>query len=274
MEKEKQFFLMCPPFEITGRKKRLIVARRGQFEVSQNLIQYKLANQTIDFITLNPTEGTGSFSKLPLESNFDSYQLLRRICQGVVEISFFSPSITDETYASALDFIYGDKLPFSDNSMGPGFYNLRSLHPNVFEEFYRLAEQQEDAITTAVATFVENVFIPFKQKVIKSYHTDGEEDKEKAKVALETVNVDFPKFLDLHQDLQTILYTQASIVTDYQSVSFSIISPLLRKFRMLNLLKNSLLTEMKKKSIEVKFKPKTYTTDEIAELITPVVIPR
>jgi hypothetical protein len=274
VEKEKQFFLMCPPFEITGRKKRLVVAQRGHFEISQNLVQYKLANDITNFLTLNPGEGTGSFSKLPPESNFDSYQLLRRICQGIIEISFFSPNITDKARASALDFIYGDKLPFSDNSLGPGFYNLHSLHPNVFEEFYRLAEQQEDAITTAVGTFVENVFIPFKQKVIRSYHTDGEEDEEKAKVALETVNVDFPKFLNLHQDLQTILYNQARLVTDYQSVSFSIISPLLRKFRMLNLLKEALLTETKKKGIEVKFRPRAYTTDEIANLITPVVIPR
>ena len=265
---------MCPPFEIAGRKKRLIVARRGQFEVSQNLIQYKLANTVFDFLVLYPTEGIGTFTKLPPESNFDSYQLLRRICQGSIEISFLPSSNTKKSEVSALDFIYGNMLPFSDHNMGPGFYKLHSLHPNVYTEFYRLAEQQEDSITTTMATFNENVFVPFKQRVIKSYHTDGEADEEKAKAALQTINVDFPKFLNLHQDLQTILYNQAKLITDYQSISFSIISPLLRKFRMLNLLKDSLLTEIKKKGIEIKFQPITYSVEEVADLITPVVIPR
>ena len=274
METETRFFIMCPPFEIVGRRKELVVARRGQFEISQNQIQFKLANTTIDFLTLYPAEGIGKFTKLPPESNFDSYQILRRILQGSSEISFLPKTTADKSEVSALDFIYGSMLPFSDHNMGPGFYNLHSLHPNVYQEFYRLAEQQEDSITTTIATFDENVFVPFKQKVIKTYHTDGEADEEKAKAALKTINVDFPKFLNLHQDLQTILLNQARNVTDYQSISFSIISPLLRKFRMLTLLKDSLKTEMKKKGVELKFQPLTQSVETVAKLITPVVIPR
>ena len=165
-------------------------------------------------------------------------------------------------------------LPFSSQKMGPGFYELQTLHPNVYEEFYRLAEQQEDSITTTVATFDKNVFVPFKQRVIGAYHTDGEADEDKAAAALEIIARDFPRFLNLHQDLQTILYTQARQISDYQSLSFSIISPLLRKFRMLNTLKDYLITERKKKGVEIKFQPKTYTIHEIAELLSPAVTPR
>ncbi|MCK5344852.1 MAG: hypothetical protein KAR20_15680 [Candidatus Heimdallarchaeota archaeon] len=274
MEKEKRYFFMCPPFEIVGRKKQLVVGRRGHFEISQNLVQYKLANSITDFLVLHPSEGFGVFTKLPSESNLDSFQLFRQICGGRTEINFLPSSSDQKLTKSALDFIYGNMLPFIDNEMGPGFYNLHSFHPNVYEEFYKLAEQQEDSITTAVATFDKNVFVPFKQRVIGAYHRDGVAEEEKLKAALEVINRDFPTFLNLHQDLQTILLNQAKLISEYQSISFSIISPLLRKFRMLNLLQSSLITEKKKKGIEIRFEPRTYTVSEVVKLITPSVAPR
>ncbi len=274
VEKEKRYFFMCPPFEIVGRKKQLVVGRRGQFEISQNLIQYKLANKVTDFLVLHPSEGLGEFTELPPESNFDSFQLFRDICNGRSEINFLPSSSSQKLAKSAIDFIYGNLLPFSDHDMGPGFYNLHSFHPNVYEEFYRLAEQQEDSITTTVATFDKNVFIPFKQRVIGTYHTDGEDDEEKSKSALDVINRDFPRFLNLHQDLQTILFNQAKLISEYQSVSFSIISPLLRKFRMLSLLQSSLITEKKKRGLEITFEPMTFKVNEVKELIAPSVIPR
>ncbi len=265
---------MCPPIEIVGRGKKLVVSHRGHFEISENRIQYKIANTIIDFIILYPTEGTGEFTELPPSSNFDSYQLFRRICGAMTEINFLSADSRKEELAAVMNFIYGNILPFSSPKMGPGFYELHNIHPNIYEEIYRLAEQQEDSITTTVATFDRNVFVPFKQRVIGTYHTDGEAQEDKAAAALDIIARDFPRFLNLHQDLQTILYTQAKQISDYQSLSFSIISPLLRKFRMLNTLKEYLVTEKKKKGFEIKFQPKTYTIHEIAELLNPVVTPR
>jgi hypothetical protein len=272
--KEKQYFFMCPPFEIVGRKKQLVVGRRGQFEISQNLIQYKLANSVTNFLVLHPSEGHGEFTELPPESNYDSYDLFRQICQGRSEINFLPSSPDQELTKTALDFIYGNLLPFTDNEMGPGFYNLHSFHPNLYEEFYRLAAQQEDSITTTVSTFDKNVFIPFKQQVIGTYHTDGEADEEKAKSALDVINRDFPRFLNLHQDLQTILFNQANLISEYRNISFSIISPLLRKFRMLSLMQAALITEKKKRGLEMKFEPRTFTINEVVESISPSVIPR
>ena len=265
---------MCPPFEIIGRRKELVVGRRGHFEISENKIIYKIANQITNFLILDPAQGIGEFTALPTDAGYDSYQLLRRIIQNSIEMSFLSEEKSDRTAISVLDFIYGSILPFTDHDMGPGFYNLHSLHPNVYEEFYRLAEQQEDSITTTVATFDKNVFIPFKQRVIGTYHTDGEADEEKIKTSVEIINVDFPRFLNLHQDLQTILFTQARNISEYQSLSFSIISPLLRKFRMLNTLKEALIIDKKKKGLEIYFKPKSFSVADIVELITPVVAPR
>jgi len=265
---------MCPPFEIVGRGKKILASHRGHFEISENLIQYKIANTTIDFLVLYPTEGTGEFTELPPESNFDSYQILRRICGGSVEINFLPAESSSGRLDTVMNFIYGNILPFSSQKMGPGFYDLQTLHPNIYEEFYRLAEQQEDSITTTVATFNKNVFVPFKQRVIGTYHTDGEADEDKSASALEIIAKDFPRFLGLQQDLQTILYTQAKQISDYQSLSFSIISPLLRRFRMLNTLKDYLITERKKKGIEIKFNPKTFTIHEIFELLSPAVTPR
>jgi hypothetical protein len=228
---------MCPPIEIVGRGKKLVVSHRGHFEISENRIQYKIANT-------------------------------------MTEINFLSVDSLEEELDVVMNFVYGNILPFSNQQMGPGFYELRNIHPNIYEEFYRLAEQQEDLITTTVATFNRNVFVPFKQRVIGTYHTDGEADEDKAEAALDIIARDFPRFLNLHQDLQTILYTQARQISDYQSLSFSIISPLLRKFRMLNTLKEYLVTERKKKGLEIKFRPKTYTIHEIAETLNPVVTPR
>jgi hypothetical protein len=274
MEQQKNSFFMCPPFEIVGRGKNLVASRRGHFEISENRIQYKIASTIVDFLVLHPTDGTGEFTELPPESNFDSFQILRSICGSMTEINFLKAESQRGKLETVMSFIYGNTLPFSSPNMGPSFYELHTIHPNIYEEFYRLAEQQEDSITTTVATFDKNVFVPFKQRVIGTYHTDGEADKDKAASALDIIARDFPRFLNLHEDLQTILYTQAKQISDYQSLSFSIISPLLRKFRMLNTLKDYLITERKKKGIEIKFQPKTFTIHEIAKLLSPLVTPR
>jgi hypothetical protein len=43
---------------------------------------------------------------------------------------------------------------------------------------------------------------------------------------------------------------------------------------MLNTQKEYLITERKKKGVEIKFQPKSYSIHEIAELLTPAVTPR
>ena len=148
---------MCPPFEIVGRGKKLVASRRGHFEISENRIQYKIGTTIIDFLILYPSEGTGEFTELPADSNFDSYQIFRNICGPITDINFVSAESSKGILDTAINFVYGSILPFSSPKMGPGFYELRSIHPNIYEEFYRLAERQEDSITTTVATFDKNV---------------------------------------------------------------------------------------------------------------------
>lgn len=272
MANNSQIFFMCPPFEIAGKRKITIVAKRGYFEISQNQIKYKY-NEITDFLVLQPHEGLGQMTELPSASGIDAYQILHSLCKGLAEICFFPKSVTANE-AFLYDFIYGDLLPFSYRQFGPGFYRLKKLHPNIYEEFYRLTTSLEDSITTSVASFDKNVFIPFKQKVISTFHTDGEGEEEKSKTALQILSRDFPRFLSLHQDLQTVLNTHARQITDYQQVSMTILSPLLRKIRILSTIKEYMTIEQRKKGIDIKMTPKAVDSTLIAEKITPLVQPR
>ncbi|MFX0052164.1 MAG: hypothetical protein ACFE8U_12845 [Candidatus Hermodarchaeota archaeon] len=268
---KNHFFFMCPPFEIAGKRKLTVVAKRGYFEISQNQIKYKY-NELTNFIALQPLEGLGQMTELPSSSGIDAYQILYSLFDGIAEICFFPESVTANE-AFLYDFIYGDLLPFSYKEFGPGFYRLKKLHPNIYEEFYRLTTSLEDSITTSIATFEKNVFIPFKQKVISTFHTDKEGKEEKSKTALQILSRDFPRFLSLHQNLTTILNAHARQITDYQQVSMTILSPLLRKIRILNTIKEYMTIEPRKKGIDIRMSPKTVDTTLIAERITPLVQP-
>jgi hypothetical protein len=262
---------MIPPIEISGRK-ITVVARRGYFEISQNQIKYKYSSET-DFLTLSPQENIGYFTELPSTAGIDSSQLIYNLFRGITEICFLPEEIENGKDAFYNDFIYGDLLPFTQRQFGSGFYRLRQISPLIFEEFYRLTESLEDSLSTTIATFDQNIFIPFKQKVIGTMHTKGEEE-EKANVALNILSRDFPRFLGLHRDLQVILNTEASKISEYQQLSLTILSPILRKIRMVKNLRDIMVVEKKKKTTEMRMKPKLIKTSQIANIITPHVQPR
>ncbi len=258
---------MCPPFEIVSKKTRLIVADRGYFEISHNRIRYKVTNKTTDFLMLLPQEGIGVMTELPPYVDIDSFQLLQQICGGMSEICFSPAGKTKETLF--LDFMFGDILPFTMKQFDSGFYQLRSLPSSIYQEFYRMSMSVEDTITTTISTFDENVFIPFKQKFISTIHNRSEEENPSKTVS--TISRDFPKFFKLHQDLLTILHTQAKQVSDHQHLSFSIFSPILRKIRMHSILREYFEIKSRKKRIELKIEPIKLDSEQILEKITPLV---
>lgn len=260
---------MIPPIEISGRK-ITVVARRGYFEIAQNHIKYKYSSET-DFLTLFPQENIGYFTELPSTAGIDSSQLIYNLFRGITEICFLPEKSKNGKDAFFNDFIYGDLLPFTQRQFGSGFYRLRRLSPSIFEEFYRLTESLEDSLSTTIATFDQNIFVPFKQKVIGTMHA---KEEGKANTALNIISRDFPRFLGLHQDLQTILNTEAKKISEYQQLSLTILSPILRKIRMVQDLRDNLIVETKKKTTEMRMKTKLIQTTEIANMITPYVQPR
>ena len=260
------FFVMCPPFEIVSKKTQLIVADRGYFEISNNRIRYKITNRTTDFLMLSPREGIGIMTELPPYIDIDSFQLLQKICEGVTEICFSPAGKTKETLF--LDFMFGDILPFTMKQHNSGFYQLRALPSSIYQEFYRMSMSVEDTLTTTISTFDENVFIPFKQKFISTIHNRSEDNPSKT---VSTFSRDFPKFFKLHQDLLTILHTQAKQVSDHQHLSFSIFSPILRKIRMHSILREYFEIKSRRKRIELKIDPVKLDSDQIIEKIAPLV---
>ncbi len=262
---------MIPPIEISGRK-LTVVARRGYFEITQNQIKYKYSSET-DFLTLFPQENIGYFTELPSTAGIDSSQLIYNLFRGITEICFLPEEIENGKEVFYNEFIYGDLLPFTQRQFESGFYRLRRLSPSIFEEFYRLTESLEDSLSTTIATFDQNIFIPFKQKVIGTMHAKGEEEG-KANTALNILSRDFPRFLGLHRDLQTILNTEAKKISEYQQLSLTILSPILRKIRMVQDLRNVLIVEKKKKTTEMRIKTKLIETSQIADMIAPYVQPR
>ena len=256
---------MCPPLEIVG-KKQLIVTKRGYFEISTNRIQYKVMNRTTDFLVLQPQKGIGTMTELPPYAEIDAFQLLHGLFNGITEICFSLTGMKKEDLV--LDFIFGEILPFTMKQFSSGFYQLKMLPDSIYEEFYRASMSIEDTMTTTVSTFDENIFLPFKKRFIALIHNRTDE---KANTTISTFSRDFPKFFKLHQDLLTILLAQARQVSDHQHLSFSIFSPILRKIRMLNTLKEYFTIKERKNLIELKIDPMRLDSAQIVRRIAPFV---
>lgn len=260
------FFVMCPPFEIVG-KKQLIVTKRGYFEIFQNRIQYNVTDLTTDFLVLQPEEGIGMMTELPPYSNIDAFRLFHSLSEELgIEICFsLAGKKKDDIF---LDFIFSEILPFAMKQYDSGFYQLKMLPDPIFEEFYRKSMSIEDTMTTTITTFDDNVFLPFKQRFVATIHNRVEEE---AKTTISTFSRDFPKFFKLHKDLLTILLNQAKHVSDHQHLSFSIFAPILRKVRMLNTMREYFEIKGRKKRIELKINPLSLDSGQIAEKISPHV---
>ncbi|MHA1227505.1 MAG: hypothetical protein ACTSPV_12235, partial [Candidatus Hodarchaeales archaeon] len=71
--------------------------------------------------------------------------------------------------------------------------------------------------------------------------------------------------LGLQNDLITILRTQAKQTSDYQQLAYSIISPILRKLRMLIILRKQLLIKNQKNHLEIEIKPITIDSSVLSE---------
>lgn len=257
---------MCPPFEIVG-KKQLLVTKRGYFEIFQNKIQYKLTDLNTDFLVLQPEEGIGMMTELPPYSNIDAFRLFHSLSEEFdIEICFsLSGKKRDDLF---LDFIFGETLPFAMKQYDSGFYQLKMLPDSIYEEFYRKSMSIGDTMTTTISTFDDNVFLPFKQRFVATIHNRVEEE---AKTTISTFSRDFPKFFKLHNDLLTILLTQARQVSDHQHLSFSIFAPILRKIRMLNTMREYFEIKGRKKRIELEITPLRLDSGQIAEKISPHV---
>ncbi|UCG90057.1 MAG: hypothetical protein JSU57_06230 [Candidatus Heimdallarchaeota archaeon] len=262
----KHFFIMCPPFEITG-KKQLIVTKKGYFEISQNTIQYKIPNMTTDFLVLQPQEGIGTMTELPPYVDIDAFRLFHHLSEGMTEICF---SLTGKRKEDLLlDFIFGEILPFTIRQYDSGFYQLRMLPDSIYQEFYRMSSTIAETMTTTISTFDENVFIPFKRKFISAIHNRTK--TEETSTTIGTFSRDFPRFFKFHKDLLTILLAQAQQVSDHQHLSFHIFAPILRKIRMLNAMREFVSIEGRKKHIELKIKPMRLDSTEVAAKISPLV---
>jgi hypothetical protein len=258
---------MIPPFEISG-KTQLIVASRGHFEISRNRILYKRGRIKSNFLQVYPTEGIGEINPFPSFNNVDAFKLLLRLMKDLAELCFFKKEDRDNI---TLEFLYGNILPFSMEGFDSGFYELKPLPQNFYEEFYRMTMTLEDTITTTISTFDENVFIPFKQQIVSTVHSRANQD---SNTVLNNLSRDFPKFFGLHQDLLSILYTQAKQVSDHQQLSFSLFSPILRKIGMRS--KFMEFSDIKRRwgRIIIKIRPYIIDTEQIAQTLTPIVKPR
>lgn len=258
---------MVPPFVITG-KPVVIVTKRGYYEISPpNKIQYKVTNIITDFLELYPYEGIGVMTELPPYADIHAFDLLHTLCQGL-EIEICFSLLGKRKNDLLLDFIFGEILPFTMREFEASFYQLKMLPDSIYQEFYRRSSTIEETMATTISTFDENVFIPFKQKFISAIHNRTDE---KANTTIGTFSRDFPRFFKLHQDLLTILLSQAQQVSDHQHLSFSIFAPILRKIRMLNTMKDNFKIKERKNHIELKIEPMKLDSAEIAAQIAPLV---
>ncbi|MFX1282426.1 MAG: hypothetical protein ACFFB5_02180 [Promethearchaeota archaeon] len=262
----KHFFIMCPPFEIIG-KKQVVVTKRGYLEISHNKIQYKITNLTTEFLVLQPQEGIGIMTELPPYADIDSFQLFHQLSKGMSEICFSLAGKRKDDLL--LDFIFGEILPFTMRQFDSGFYQLKMLPDSIYQEFYRMSSTIEETMTTTISTFDENVFVPFKRKFISAIHNRTE--KEEASTTVGTFSRDFPRFFKLHKDLLTILLAQAQQVSDHQHLSFHIFAPIIRKIRMLNAMKEYFYLERRKRHIVLKINPMRLDSTEIVKKIASLV---
>ena len=259
---------MCPPVEIPKAKKITVLAKRGYFDIFQNKITHKVAGKTLEYISLDPEAGTGRMCSSRDFGDIDPLLLLYTLTKDFTELCFFPQNGASDQFLK--NFIFGDLLPFPHGSY-PTFYLLKRFIPNIFEEFYRLTEELEDPISTTMATFETNVFLPFKQKIISAQA----QSDDRARAALDIVTRDFSPFIGLHADLQKILNIRAVQLEEYQQLSLALISPFLRKVRMVSTLKEYLDVEGLKKQggVSLKFRPSTLDPTVVAERLTPLVRP-
>ncbi len=260
---------MVPPISIKG-KKRVVVGKRGQFEISKNKILYRLGGSRTILLLLKPEELSGEINNLPPASEYSTGQLLYKLCEGIMELCFFS--LEQEYYIERLviDFYFKDLLPFTVQGFDTLFYELRYLPRDIYEQFYRLTMSLEDTITTTITTFDENVFNPFKQRFVSAVHNSKDKNPQSV---LNQFSRDFPKFFQLHRDLLTILHNQAKQVSDNQQLSFSIFSPILRKIRMLNVLDKHIDIKHGRKGMEISIKPLEIDSRQFEEKLLPLVEP-
>ena len=252
---------MCPPFEIDG-KKRTIVAKRGYFEVSRNRIQYKLGNNVKALLVLSPTDATGLVTELPPYSELNHLEILAGLCRGMSELCFLP-----ETDDNSLEFLFGNLLPFTINEYDL-FYSLREFPTNIFEHFYRSSVSLEDNMSNTIETFSDNIYIPFKQRVVSTLSQNSDKES-KSDMALKLVSKEFSRFLGLQNDLITILRNQSKQISENQQLSFSVISPILRKTRLLTTLWKFMNIKLKKGSMTIDFNPISLDTQLVIDKIAP-----
>ncbi|MHA1973860.1 MAG: hypothetical protein ACTSW1_12760 [Candidatus Hodarchaeales archaeon] len=259
---ENQTFIMIPSFEIIG-KKRSISTQKGYFEISKNKIEYRYAGTKVDFIILNPTYAYGKINELPPYFDSDYLDIFYAICTDISEVCFHSGNLQASDLLT--EFLFGDTLPFSIRKYESWFFNLRKIPSNIYEELYKSSMELEDTMATTIETFNENVYIPFKQQVIAAFSTNGENKDDKSSVALDIVSKDFPRFLGLQNDLITILRSQTKRTSDNQQLAYSVISPILRKLRMLIILRKQLQIKGQKNRLEIEVKPITLDSSTIGK---------
>ncbi|MFW9778669.1 MAG: hypothetical protein ACFFE8_07415 [Candidatus Heimdallarchaeota archaeon] len=268
MEPLVREFFCVPPVEIPKSKKITVLAKRGYFEILKNRIVYRISGKTLEYITLEPETGIGRMQSSEIFGDLDPMLLLHVLTKEITELCFFPKRSDNNQFL--MDFIFGDLLPFPHSSY-PNFYLLKRFVPNIYEEFYRLAADLEDPISTTMATFENNVFLPFKQKVISAQ--TSKEDR--AAVAIDITTREFPRFIGRHGDLQKILSIRSDQISEFQQISMALISPFLRKIRMISALKEHLESEplKKKEGISIKLKPLVLDPSNLAELLSPLVKP-
>ncbi|MHA2073525.1 MAG: hypothetical protein ACXACU_06690 [Candidatus Hodarchaeales archaeon] len=266
MTDSKRYFLMIPPFEISG-KKQLVVASRGHFEISKNRIEYIRANNLTNLLKVYPKDGVGEISQIPSFGEIDTFKIISILMKEIADLCFFEKQRGN----ILLEFLLGNLLPFSMKGSDSGFYELKPLPDNIYEEFYRMTMTLEDTITTTISTFDENVFIPFKQRFVSTVHNRANQD---SKAVLSSLSRDFPKFFGLHRDLLLVLRTQAKQVSNNQQLSFRFFSPILRKIRILDKLFESLEINRRWGRTYIKNKPIVIESEILAQKLTPIVAPK
>ncbi len=257
-------FIMCPSIEITG-KKQTLQTHKGYFEITQNRIQYRYADTKTDFLILHPKQAYGTINDLPPYFTTNTMNIHYSIWRDLSEICFYADNKPSEDLF--LDFLFGLKFPFSMKNYDSWFYKMRNLPSNIYEQLYNSSVSLEDKMTTTIETFNENVYIPFKQRSISTLSSSSEGKESKSVKALNFVSKDFPQFLGLQNNLITILRDQARQTSEHQQLSYSVISPILRKMRMLTIFRKNLKMKVLKNQLLLEVEPFPIDTSVILRKI-------
>jgi len=255
---------MCPSVEITG-KKQTLQTHKGYFEITQNKIQYRYADTKADFLLLHPKQSYGIINDLPPYFTTNTMNIHYSIWKDLSEICFYGENIPSENLL--LDFLFGLKFPFTMKNYDSWFYKMRDLPSNIYEQLYNSSVSLEEIMATTIETFSENVYIPFKQKIISTLSSSSEGKESKSVKALNFVSKDFPRFLGLQNDLITILRDQAKQISEHQQLSYSVISPILRKIRLQMTLKKNLIMKVQKNQLLLEVEPFQIDTSVILRKI-------